>query len=139
MPGPHRILFVCVENACRSQMAEGFARHYGGDHVIAVSAGSRPRGRVDETAMAAMREKGISLDAHVSKGFAQLPNQTWDVVVTMGCGDACPQIPAKKRLDWTIPNPAWQPLDGYRQIRDLIEQRVRELLEELDRGACDPS
>ena len=133
MAHPLRVLFVCVENACRSQMAEGFARHYGGGQIQAFSAGSKPRGTVDPTAVVIMAEKGIALETHASKGLADLPPVTWDAIVTMGCGDACPTIPAARRIDWQIPDPARQPLNGYRAIRDTIDQSVRRLLDELRR------
>ncbi|MBI3330579.1 MAG: arsenate reductase ArsC [Candidatus Omnitrophica bacterium] len=107
------LLFVCVENACRSQIAEAFARHYG-------------KGRV-----AVMRERGIDLSRHRSKGLADLPPVTWDAIVTMGCGDACPNVPAKHRLDWQIPDPARQPPEVYRQVRDAIDGAVKMLLEGL--------
>ena len=127
-------MFVCVENACRSQIAEAFARHYGGPRVLAASAGSRPRGSVDTTTIAVMAEQGIDLRSQRSKGLEDLPSHAWDAVVTMGCGDACPSLPAKQRLDWQIPNPAGQSLEGYRQIRDLIEQRVQALLDQFRAG-----
>ena len=103
------VLFVCVENACRSQIAEAFARTLGQGRVRAFSAGSKPRGRVDQTAIDVMREVGIAMDAHASKGLDQLPPVTWDAIVTMGCGDACPSLPAKQRIDWQIPDPARAP------------------------------
>ena len=94
---PVQIVFVCGENACRSQMAEAFARHFAGDRVAVFSAGSKPRGQVDPLAVSVMQEKGISMSAHVSKRLADLPQQTWDVVVGMGCGDeACATLPTKK-------------------------------------------
>ena len=126
-----RILFVCVENACRSQMAEAWARHEAGDRINAHSAGSRPRGEVDPTAFSVMQERGLDLSRHSSKGFSELPPITWDVLVTMGCGDACPQIPAHTRVDWQIPDPARQPVETYRNIRDLIEKQVSTLLKPL--------
>ena len=130
---PLRILFVCVENACRSQMAEAFARHYGGECVQVYSAGSRPRGQVDHATIAIMREKGLDLGTHTSKGLTDLPHVTWDAIVTMGCGDVCPHVPAKQHFDWQIPNPS-PPLDNYRRIRDLIEESVKNLLEQLVRA-----
>lgn len=131
MAEPLNVLFVCVENACRSQIAEGFARHYGGGRVAAHSAGSKPRGQVDATGIAVMRERQIDISKQQSKGFDALPAVTWDAVVTMGCGDACPTIPARRRIDWQIPDPARQPLDTCRAIRDQIDSSVRQLLEAL--------
>jgi len=128
---PKRILFVCVENACRSQIAEAFARHYGKGRVAAFSAGSRPRGQVDAGAVAVMRERGLDLSRQNSKGLTELPSVTWDAVVTMGCGDACPNVPAKHRLDWQVPDPARQPPEVYRQVRDVIDGAVKMLLEGL--------
>lgn len=128
---PLQLLFVCVENACRSQMAEAFARHHGAARVRVYSAGSRPRGQVDAIAIEVMQERGVALSAHHSKGFAQLPAVTWDAVITMGCDEACPQVPAKRRIEWQIPDPAHQPIDTYRQVRDLVEESVKRVLEEL--------
>ena len=125
------ILFICVENACRSQIAEAFARHYGKGRIAAYSAGSRPRGQVDAGAIEVMQERGLDLILHRSKGLADLPSVTWDAIVTMGCGDACPSVPAKARLDWQIPDPARQPPEVYRQVRDLIDGAVKALLERL--------
>ena len=120
-----KLLFVCVENSCRSQMAEGFARALGAD---AWSAGSRPSGRVNPRAITFMKERGIDLDAHASKGLNDLPAGGWDAVVTMGCGDACPHVPAKVRLDWALPDPKDLPDDGFREVRDRLEALVRELV-----------
>lgn len=127
-----RILFVCVENSCRSQMAEGFARLHGGGRVEACSAGSRPSGKVNETAVALMGEKGVDLAKQSSKGLDALPPGRWDAVVTMGCGDACPSLPAARRLDWALPDPKHMPLDDFRKVRDEIEARVSALLREIE-------
>jgi len=126
-----RVLFVCVENSCRSQMAEGFARAIGGNDVEAHSFGSKASGKVNETAIAVMREKDIDLSQAVSKGLDALPPGEWDAVVTMGCGDACPQLPAKRHLDWALRDPKHLPLDEFRKVRDEIETRVRALLEKV--------
>jgi len=131
-----RLVFVCVENSCRSQMAEGFARGFGGDLVEASSAGSRPSGRVNPRAIAFMKEKGMDLSAQRSKGLDDLPpGIVWDFVVTMGCGDACPHLPARERLDWDLPDPKDLPDDGFRQVRDRIEALVRALLDRAVPGA----
>lgn len=127
-PGALRVLFVCRENACRSQIAEALARRLGHGRVVAWSAGSQPRGRVDETATQVMAEQGIDLASQRSKGLGQLPPGEWDLVVSLGCGDACPQTPARQRVEWAIPDPAGQPLEVYRQVRDQIEQQVRALI-----------
>lgn len=126
-----RVLFVCVENANRSQMAEAFARMHGGAGVEAHSAGSRPSGRVNPRAIAAMKERGYDLAAHASKSFADLPPGPFDAAVTMGCGDACPNVPARIREDWEIPDPRDLPDAEFRAVRDLIESRVKELLARL--------
>jgi protein-tyrosine-phosphatase len=126
---PHRILFVCVENSCRSQMAQGFARAIGGANVIAASAGSRPSGRVDERAIRFMAEKGVDLRSHISKGLDDLPSDIeWDTIVTMGCGDACPAVAAHRRIDWDLPDPKALDDAGFRAVRDRIGQLVREVL-----------
>ena len=126
-----RLLFVCIENSNRSQMAEAFARIHGGPGVEAWSAGSRPSGRVNPKAIAAMRERGYDLAAHASKSLDDLPPGAFDAVVTMGCGDACPHVPAKRRCDWQIPDPRDMDPEAFRTIRDLIESRVCALLAEL--------
>jgi arsenate reductase (thioredoxin) len=124
-----RLLFVCVENSCRSQMAEGFAAALGGGRVMAFSAGSKPSGRVDGRALRLMAEKGVDLSAQRSKGLDELPaDATWDWIVTMGCGDACPRLPARRRLDWDLPDPKALDDDGFRAVRDEIERRVRALI-----------
>ncbi len=129
---PLRVVFVCVGNSCRSQMAEAFARHLGGGQVEACSAGSHPRGRVDPTTIVVMREKGLDLGTSTSKGLLALPQRTWDAVIGMGCGDeACAVVPAKQHLTWQIPDPVGQSLEVYRQVRDLIEQSVKLLIEQL--------
>src|SRR5688572_23446280 len=102
---PH-LLFVCVENSNRSQMAEAFARIHGGDRIEAWSSGSRPSGIVNPKAIQAMAELDYDLAAHRSKGLNEIPqNVTWDHVITMGCGDNCPFIPARNRDDWALPDP----------------------------------
>ena len=124
-----QMLFVCVENSCRSQMAEGFARAVGAGQVAAASAGSRPSGQVNPRAIQFMIERGIDLSPHASKGLADLPPEvTWDYVVTMGCGDACPFVPARARLDWDLPDPKHLDDAGFRHVRDRIEQLVTDLI-----------
>jgi protein-tyrosine-phosphatase len=126
-----RVLFVCVENAGRSQMAEGFARALGGDAVEAASAGSKPLGRLNPVVVAAMAEKGIDISGQCSKGLDAVPPEDWDALVTMGCGDACPNVRARRRVDWALPDPKGKDLPAVRAIRQDIEHRVMELLEEL--------
>jgi protein-tyrosine-phosphatase len=125
------ILFVCIENSCRSQMAEGWARHLGRDQVNIFSAGSRPSGQINEGAAAVMSERGIELANQASKGFDALPDLSWDYLITMGCGDQCPFLPARTRIDWDIPDPKGRPIEFFREVRDEIERRVRELLNSL--------
>lgn len=127
-----RLLFVCVENAGRSQMAEAFARLHGGDAVQAHSAGSRPAGRLNPRAVSVMAERGYDLSVHRCQGLDDLPDESFDAVVTMGCGDACPWVPARLREDWDLSDPKELDLDGVRRVRDDIEQRVIRLLESLD-------
>ena len=112
-------------------MAEGFAAHLGSGVVEAYSAGSRPSGVVSPKAIEAMKEIGIDISSHASKGFDELPDVEWDAVVTMGCGDACPHLPAKTRFDWAIPEPRNMPKDEFNKVRDDIRQKVTELLEIL--------
>lgn len=126
-----RVLFVCVENSCRSQMAEGFARLHGAGKVDAFSAGSKPSGKVNATAVAVMREKKVDLTEQSSKGLDALPAGKWAAVVTMGCGDACPSLPAERRLDWALPDPKRMPLEEFRVVRDDIEARVKALIADI--------
>jgi protein-tyrosine-phosphatase len=123
-----RVLFVCVENANRSQMAEAFARMHGGDAVNAFSAGSRPSGTINPRAIAAMRERGYDLTTHRSRGLSEIPPGEFAAVVTMGCGDACPWFPAAIREDWALPDPKGMEPAEFNRVRDEIERRVKELL-----------
>jgi arsenate reductase len=120
-----KAVFVCVENSNRSQMAEAFARMAG---LEAFSAGSRPSGKVNPKAIEAMRELGYDLSTHQSKSLDDLPNVVFDMAVTMGCGDECPNLRANRREDWNIPDPKELPPEQFRQVRDLIGAKVRELL-----------
>ena len=126
-----RVIFVCVENSNRSQMAEAFARLHGGGQVEAFSAGSRPSGRVNPKAVEAMREVGYDLSTHSSKGLDGFNGQEFDAAVTMGCGDECPLVLARRRLAWQIPDPREMPPERFREVRDLIEEKVKELIESL--------
>ena len=123
-----KLLFVCVENSCRSQMAEAIARMDHGDSVDAFSAGSKPSGRVNPKAVATMRELGYDMAPHWSKSFEDVPSVEYDAVVTMGCGDSCRHIPANRRDDWAIPDPKHLEPDEFRTIRDEIGRRVGELV-----------
>lgn len=131
------LLFVCVENSNRSQMAEAFARIHGGNRVLAFSAGSRPSGKVNPRAVQFMKEVGYDLSSHRSKSIDELEGQDIDAAVTMGCGEACPLVKAGRQEEWQIPDPKGLPDDEFRQVRDLIERKVKELLRALigDGGA----
>ena len=120
-----KLLFVCVENSNRSQMAEAFARMNGAE---AYSAGSRPSGVVNPKAIAAMRERGYDLSTHGSKSLQQIPQGEYDYVVTMGCGDECPFIPARNREDWELPDPKHLEPAEFNKVRDEIERRVKDLI-----------
>ena len=125
-----RVLFVCVENSNRSQMAEAFARMHGGDAVEASSAGSAPSGRINPKAVRFMAELGYDLASHTSKSLDDISGD-FDAVVTMGCGDKCPWVPAKRREDWALPDPRDMDDDAYRAVRDEISMRVQRLLADL--------
>ena len=127
----NRVLFVCVENSNRSQMAEAFARIHGAGRVEAASAGSKPSGRVNPKAVQAMQELGYDLTTHVSKGLEEFNGRHVDVAVTMGCGDECPLVHADQRVDWQIPDPRDMTPEQFRGVRDLIERKVVELLATL--------
>lgn len=132
---PNRVLFICMENCNRSQMAEAFARMYGAGEVEAYSAGSRPLGRVHYKAIEAMQELGYDLTQHRSKGLAEISDLEFDVAVTMGCGDDCSCIKAKTWEDWKIPCPKAMPSEQFRAVRDLIGERVKSLLSSLKVGS----
>jgi protein-tyrosine-phosphatase len=126
------VLFVCVENSNRSQMAEAFARMHGAGRVEAASAGSRPSGMVNPKAVAAMKELGYDLTEHRSKGLDDFNGRNIDVAVTMGCGDECPLVLAGQRVDWKIPDPRDMTPEEFRGVRDLIERKVKDLLAILE-------
>jgi arsenate reductase len=125
-----RVLFVCIENSNRSQMAEAFAHIYGGVDVEALSAGSRPSGQINPKAVRFMQELGYDLTTHISKSLEDVDGE-FDAVITMGCGDACPWVPATRREDWTLPDPKHMDDEAYRAVRDDIASRVRALLAAL--------
>lgn len=125
-----RVLFVCVENANRSQMAEAFAHIHGGDAVDAQSAGSSPSGQINPKAVRFMAELGYDLGRHASKSLDEIEGE-FDAVVTMGCGDSCPWVPARRREDWNLPDPKHMDDESYRAVRDEIGVRVKRLLESL--------
>jgi|SRR5438309_1521528 len=127
-----KILFVCIENSNRSQMAEAFATMQGGENVHAFSAGSKPSGIINPKAIAAMKTLGYDLSKHQSKSLEDVKAEApFEVVITMGCGDACPWMPAKKFIDWDIPDPKNFEPEQFNKVRDLIRQKVKTLLSEL--------
>jgi protein-tyrosine-phosphatase len=126
------VLFLCVHNAGRSQMALGFFNHLAGDGAVAWSGGSEPGYEINPSAVAAMAERGIDISREFPKPWTQEIVQAADVVITMGCGDACPVFPGKRYLDWQLDDPTGKGVEDVRPVRDEIERRVRTLLEELD-------
>lgn len=126
------MLFVCVENSNRSQMSQAFAKMLGGDSVEAYSAGSKPSGVINPKAIAAMKELGYDLSKHESKSLKEVEQfAPFDAVVTMGCGDACPWMPAKKFIDWQIPDPKNMEPDAFNRVRDIIRDKVEDLLSSI--------
>lgn len=127
-----KLLFVCVENSNRSQMSEAFAKIIGGENIEAFSAGSKPSGVVNPKAIAAMRELGYDLSKHQSKSLKEVERfAPFDAIVTMGCGDACPWMPAKKFIDWEIPDPKNMTPVEFNTVRDLIKDKVNGLLSSI--------
>lgn len=129
--GPPRILFVCVENACRSQMAEVFARYLAGSRLEVASAGSDPAREVNPRTETFLRECGLSLEGATPTSVGDLPPVRYDVVVSMGCGDSCPSVTSDIRIEWDLPDPAELSDDGFREVRDEIESRVEALVRSL--------
>ena len=129
---PKKLLFVCIENSNRSQMAEALAKMIGGPDVEAYSSGSRPSGKINPKAIRSMLEMGYDLGSHHSKSLEEVKGLApFDVVVTMGCGDACPWMPAKQFIDWQIPDPRDMNEDEFRKVRDLIKEKVKTLIDSL--------
>jgi arsenate reductase len=126
------VLFVCVHNAGRSQMAAGYLQHLGGGRIEVLSAGSHPADQVNPVAVAAMAEEGIDIAGEAPKILTESAVREADVVVTMGCGDECPFFPGKRYEDWVLDDPAGQGIEAVRPIRDEIRRRVEELVAELD-------
>ena len=127
-----KLLFVCIENSNRSQMSQAFAKMLGGENVEAYSAGSKPSGVVNPKAIAAMKELGYDLNKHESKSLKDVEQfAPFDAVVTMGCGDACPWMPAKKFIDWEIPDPKNMGPAEFNNVRDLIGDKVKSLLSSI--------
>jgi protein-tyrosine-phosphatase len=128
------VLFLCVHNAGRSQMAAGWMRHLAGASVDVFSGGSEPAEQVNQAAVAAMAEKGIDIGGEIPQPWADEIVRAADVVVTMGCGDACPVFPGKRYIDWEVDDPSNKTVEEVRPIRDDLEQRVRALMVELERA-----
>lgn len=131
MPETPTVLFVCVHNAGRSQMAAGYLRELAGDRVRVLSAGSEPADRINPVAVAAMAEEGIDITAHEPQILTTDDVRASDVVITMGCGDACPIFPGKRYEDWELADPAGKDIDAVRPIRDDIKRRITTLVSEL--------
>jgi len=125
------VLFVCVHNAGRSQMAAGYLRHFAGDRVEVLSAGSEPKDQINPIAVEAMAEEGIDIASNTPKVLTTEAVRASDVVITMGCGDACPIFPGKRYEDWELEDPAGQGIESVRVIRDDIKGRIQSLLAEL--------
>ncbi len=131
MSQPPTVLFVCVHNAGRSQMAAGFLRHLAGDTVTVLSAGSAPADQLNPVAVQAMAELGIDITAHQPQLLSDTAAQAADVVITMGCGDTCPYFPGRRYEDWELDDPAGQPIEAVRPIRDAIKAKIEHLVREI--------
>lgn len=125
-----QILFLCIENSCRSQIAEAFANIHSRGDVSAHSSGSKPSGNLNPKALSAMEEVGYDLSSHDSKSLDEIPDIEYDIAVFMGCGDECPTVSAKERVEWDIPDPKSMDEEQFREVRDEIERKVIELLKE---------
>jgi arsenate reductase (thioredoxin) len=126
-----KIVFVCVENARRSQMAQGFTESLGQGKVEVYSAGSRPASQIDPLVIEVMKEKGIDLSGKRPKGLNDLPPVELDYLVTMGCEETCPAVLSKRVIEWDIPDPKGKPIDVYRKVMDFIEKKVKALLKDV--------
>ena len=126
-----KVLFVCVENSCRSQIAEAFARIAGEGIIKPYSAGSQPSGKVNKKAIKSMQEIGCDLGNFRSKSLSEIPDTEYEFAITMGCGDSCPNISAKHREDWAIPDPKNMATPEFNRIRDMIEERVTALIDRV--------
>jgi len=127
-----KIAFICVENARRSQMAEGFAEALGREDVEIYSAGSNPSSQIDPSVIEVMKEKGIDLGTKRPKSLDDLPKVEMDYLVTMGCEESCPAVLAKKTIEWEIPDPKGKSIDVFREVRNMIEEKVKGLLKEIE-------
>jgi arsenate reductase len=126
-----KVLFVCVENSCRSQMAEAFGKMHGKGIIDVYSSGSRPSGIVNPKAIAAMSDIGYDLNEHISVGLNEVPQETYEYAITMGCGDECPMINAENREDWALPDPKHMEPAEFNKIRDIIEAEVKDLIAKI--------
>ena len=126
-----RVLFVCVENSCRSQIAEGFTKQYGQGLIEAYSAGSRASGAVNPMAIAVMKEVGVDISSNFSKGFDLLPVKRFDYVITLGCHDICPFFPADHNIEWKIEDPNGKDISFFRETRDNILGHVKKLITDI--------
>ena len=126
-----KVLFACVENSCRSQMAEGFANIHGTNILMPFSAGSKASGEVNNKAVSVMEEIGYDLTKHKSKGLDEFSDLKFDYLITLGCNDKCPNIETKLRKEWDIPDPKNMNLEDFFKVRDLIEKRVLSLIDEI--------
>jgi protein-tyrosine-phosphatase len=126
-----KVLFVCVENSCRSQIAEEFAKIHGAGIIDPYSSGSRPSGIVNPKAIASMKDIGYDMSTHRSKPLSEIPDIEYDYVITMGCGDECPFVKSKHREDWAIPDPKDMDMEGFQNIRDMIKEKVKKLISDI--------
>lgn len=127
-----KVLFVCVENSCRSQMAEAFGKMHGKGIIEVYSSGSKPSGIVNPKAIASMKEVGYDLSKHDSFGLDEIPQINWDYAITMGCGDECPMIMADNREDWGLPDPKHMEPQEFAKVRDIIESEVLDLIKKIN-------
>lgn len=133
-----KVGFICVGNSCRSQMAEGFAKEYGSDIFEVYSAGTDPAPEVKPNAVRAMEEKGIDISEQYPKLLKEIPGEL-DILITMGCNVECPYIPCKFREDWGLDDPAGHPIEVFRETRDIIEEKVKDLIEKVKNKELDLS
>ena len=129
-----KILFVCIENSCRSQIAEGLARYIGKGLLEPYSAGSKPSRVVNPNAIKVMKEIGIDILRYKSKGFDDLPIRDFDYVITLGCSDTCPFFPADKHVEWKIEDPKGKDIEYFRKVRDEIKKKIQKLITEINNG-----
>tara|TARA_B100000809_G_scaffold1312_1_gene1506 strand:- start:7222 stop:7614 length:393 start_codon:yes stop_codon:yes gene_type:complete len=126
-----KVLFVCVENSCRSQMAEAFGKMHGKGIIDVYSSGSKPSGIINPKAISSMSDVGYNLNQHISVGLDEVPQETYEYAITMGCGDECPMINAENREDWALPDPKHMEAAEFNKIRDIIEAEVKDLISKI--------